>query len=77
MWLLMWLYTGFHGIDLDTGAVQDLFLPNPSRGIIKPHAIITLPRSEGMELLLCFDSECCVCLSRGIMLKWFAEQLSY
>lgn len=41
---------------METGAVQDLFLPNPSRGAIKPHAIIGLPRSSGMELLLCYDS---------------------
>ncbi len=61
------MYTGFHGIDLDTGAVQDLFLPNPSRGSIKPHSIITLPRSDGGELLLCFDSECTYSVYRSMV----------
>jgi len=42
---------------METGAVQDLFMPNPSRGNIKPHAIIALPRSSYSELLLCFDSK--------------------
>ena len=38
--------------------VQDLFLPpQGSRGPIHPHAIITIPRSGGTELLLCYDSE--------------------
>jgi len=48
---------GFHGIDMETGAVQDLYVPNPMLGAIHPHAIISLPRSSGSELLLCYDSE--------------------
>ena len=49
---------GFHGIDMETGAVQDLFVP-PShvRSGITPHAIIALPRPGHVELLLCYDSE--------------------
>ena len=57
----MYLITpsGFHAIDMETGAVQDLFLPpRGTRGPINPHAIITIPRSGGTELLLCYDSEC-------------------
>lgn len=48
---------GFHAIDLETGTVQDLYIPTSPRGIIHPHAIITLPRSSGTELLLCYDNE--------------------
>ena len=51
------LPAGFHAIDMETGAVQDLYLPSPSRGAIHPHAIISLPRSGGSELLLCYNSE--------------------
>ena len=51
------MHTGFHAIDMETGAVQDLYLPSPARGNIHPHAIIALPRSGGSELLLCYDSE--------------------
>lgn len=60
---------GFHSIDMETGQVQDLFLPNPSRGSIKPHAIINLPRSRGAELLLCFDNEGVYVNANGGQLK--------
>jgi hypothetical protein len=49
-------YPGFHAIDLETGSVQDLYVPSLSKTTIHPHAIITLPRSSGTELLLCYDS---------------------
>ena len=55
--MLIYLSAGFHAIDLDTGVVQDLYAPTSLRGTIHPHAIITLPQSSGVELLLCYDSK--------------------
>ena len=49
--------TGFHAIDMETGLVQDLYVPSHGRGGITPHAIIALPRPGLVELLLCYDSE--------------------
>lgn len=61
---------GFHGIDMETGMVQDLFLPpQGSRGPIHPHAIITIPRSGGTELLLCYDNEGVYVNSAGSQIK--------
>lgn len=49
---------GFHAIDLDTGTVQDLYIPQAGpRTSIHPHAIITLPKGSTTEFLLCFDNE--------------------
>ncbi|GIX92153.1 hypothetical protein CEXT_224441 [Caerostris extrusa] len=48
---------GFHAVDLDSGAVYDVYLPAHSQGNITPHAIVTLPNSKGMQLLLCYDNE--------------------
>lgn len=50
-------HAGFHSIDMETGAVQDLYVPSHIRSSITPHAIIALPRLGVMELLLCYDSE--------------------
>ncbi|CDS36912.2 unnamed protein product [Echinococcus multilocularis] len=49
---------GFHAIDLDTNTVFDLYLcPKPNRGIITPHCIVVLPNTDGLQLLLCYDTE--------------------
>ena len=53
--MMVWS-AGFHIIDLDTGVVQDLYPSSPSAPI-KPHAIITIPRTNNTELLLCYDSK--------------------
>jgi len=48
---------GFHAIDMETGVVLDLYVPSSARSGITPHAIIALPRTGTMELLLCYDNE--------------------
>ncbi|XP_014742503.1 PREDICTED: nik-related protein kinase isoform X1 [Sturnus vulgaris] len=48
---------GFHAIDVDSGSVYDLYLPTHIQGTIRPHAIIILPNTSGMELLLTYEDE--------------------
>ncbi|KAK2528940.1 Nrk [Columba guinea] len=48
---------GFHAIDVDSGSVYDLYLPTHIQGTIHPHAIIILPNTSGMELLLTYEDE--------------------
>ncbi|XP_051716307.1 misshapen-like kinase 1 isoform X2 [Ctenopharyngodon idella] len=50
-------HSGFHAIDVDSGTPFDLYLPSHISGLIRPHAIIILPSSSGMELLLCYEDE--------------------
>ncbi|XP_048035600.1 misshapen-like kinase 1 isoform X1 [Megalobrama amblycephala] len=50
-------HSGFHAIDVDSGTPFDLYLPSHIPGLIRPHAIIILPSSSGMELLLCYEDE--------------------
>ncbi|XP_054708882.1 misshapen-like kinase 1 isoform X1 [Uloborus diversus] len=66
---------GFHAVDLDSGAVYDVYLPTHSQGSITPHAIVTLPNSKGMQLLLCYDNEGIYVntfgkVSKNIVLQW-------
>lgn len=48
---------GFHAIDVDSGTVYDLYLPTHIQGNIRPQAIIILPDSGGMEVLVCYEDE--------------------
>ncbi|XP_041076106.1 mitogen-activated protein kinase kinase kinase kinase 4-like isoform X2 [Polyodon spathula] len=48
---------GFHAIDVDSGTVYDLYLPTHIQGTIRPQAIIILPGSGGMEVLVCYEDE--------------------
>lgn len=48
---------GFHAVDLDSASVNDLFIPSQLQEKFQPHAIIPLPSSSGLELLLCFNNE--------------------
>ncbi|XP_045472387.1 TRAF2 and NCK-interacting protein kinase isoform X9 [Harmonia axyridis] len=48
---------GFHAVDLDSASVYDIYLPKLTQGSITPHCIVTLPNSNGMQLLLCYDNE--------------------
>ncbi|XP_072837500.2 nik-related protein kinase isoform X1 [Pogona vitticeps] len=48
---------GFHAIDVDSGSVYDLYRPTHIQGNIHPHAIIILPNTSGMELLLTYEDE--------------------
>lgn len=63
---------GFHAIDLDTSNQIDIYLPSQVclfsfyflvfifyfklNNSVEPHAIIVLPNTNGMQLLLCYNS---------------------
>ncbi|XP_072119353.1 mitogen-activated protein kinase kinase kinase kinase 4 isoform X4 [Mobula birostris] len=49
--------TGFHAVDVDSGTVYDIYLPTHIQSSIQPHAIIILPNTDGMELLVCYEDE--------------------
>uniref|UniRef100_A0AAR2LRJ9 non-specific serine/threonine protein kinase n=1 Tax=Pygocentrus nattereri TaxID=42514 RepID=A0AAR2LRJ9_PYGNA len=53
--------SGFHAVDVDSGAVYDIYLPthmvNPIQTSIQSHAIIILPNTDGIELLVCYEDE--------------------
>ncbi|KAM6179913.1 mitogen-activated protein kinase kinase kinase kinase 4 isoform 4-T4 [Erethizon dorsatum] len=49
--------SGFHAVDVDSGSVYDIYLPTHIQCSIKPHAIIILPNTDGMELLVCYEDE--------------------
>ncbi|XP_061092477.1 mitogen-activated protein kinase kinase kinase kinase 4 isoform X5 [Conger conger] len=49
--------SGFHAIDVDSGTPYDLYLPTHIQGVIRPHAIIILPNTSGMEVLVCYEDE--------------------
>ena len=38
-------------------SVYDIHIPKHPQGPIIPHTIVTLPNSNGMQLLLCYDNE--------------------
>uniref|UniRef100_A0A8C1G5N7 non-specific serine/threonine protein kinase n=1 Tax=Cyprinus carpio TaxID=7962 RepID=A0A8C1G5N7_CYPCA len=58
---------GFHVIDVDSGNPYDIYIPShahlrpplPSQiqGSVTPHAIVVLPKTDGMEMLLCYEDE--------------------
>ncbi|XP_029473076.1 TRAF2 and NCK-interacting protein kinase isoform X11 [Rhinatrema bivittatum] len=49
--------TGFHVIDVDSGNSYDIYIPSHIQGTIVPHAIVILPKTEGMEMLVCYEDE--------------------
>uniref|UniRef100_A0A4W3ITC0 non-specific serine/threonine protein kinase n=1 Tax=Callorhinchus milii TaxID=7868 RepID=A0A4W3ITC0_CALMI len=49
--------SGFHAIDVDSGTVYDIYLPTHIHSNVHPHAIIILPNTNGMELLICYEDE--------------------
>uniref|UniRef100_A0A674NGI8 non-specific serine/threonine protein kinase n=1 Tax=Takifugu rubripes TaxID=31033 RepID=A0A674NGI8_TAKRU len=49
--------SGFHAVDVDSGAVYDIYLPTHIQTSIQPHAIIILPNTDGIELLVCYEDE--------------------
>ncbi|XP_058835165.1 serine/threonine-protein kinase mig-15 isoform X6 [Topomyia yanbarensis] len=66
---------GFHAVDLDSATVYDIYLPKHTQGPISPHCIVTLPNSNGMQLLLCYDNEGVYVntmgrVSKNIVLQW-------
>uniref|UniRef100_A0A803TL14 non-specific serine/threonine protein kinase n=1 Tax=Anolis carolinensis TaxID=28377 RepID=A0A803TL14_ANOCA len=48
---------GFHAIDVDSGNNYDIYIPVHIQSQITPHAIIFLPNTDGMEVLLCYEDE--------------------
>uniref|UniRef100_A0A8C3APH6 non-specific serine/threonine protein kinase n=1 Tax=Cyclopterus lumpus TaxID=8103 RepID=A0A8C3APH6_CYCLU len=57
---------GFHAVDVDSGAVYDIYLPSHVTDVgvslqiqthIQSHAIIILPNTDGIELLVCYEDE--------------------
>ena len=66
---------GFHAVDLDSASVYDVYLPKHAQGPITPHTIVTLPNSNGMQLLLCYDNEGVYVntygkVAKNIVLQW-------
>ncbi|XP_077515211.1 serine/threonine-protein kinase msn isoform X2 [Amblyomma americanum] len=73
---------GFHAVDLDSGAVYDVYIPSHfqeraagNQSQITPHTIVTLPNSKGVQLLLCYDNEGVYVsiygrVSKNIVLQW-------
>ncbi|XP_076119057.1 mitogen-activated protein kinase kinase kinase kinase 4-like isoform X2 [Alosa pseudoharengus] len=49
--------SGFHAVDVDSGAVYDIYLPTHIQMSIQSHAIIILPNTDGIELLVCYEDE--------------------
>uniref|UniRef100_A0A8C3UUT8 non-specific serine/threonine protein kinase n=1 Tax=Catharus ustulatus TaxID=91951 RepID=A0A8C3UUT8_CATUS len=50
-------HTGFHVIDVDSGNSYDIYIPSHIQGNITPHAIVILPKTDGMEMLVCYEDE--------------------
>ncbi|XP_061598980.1 TRAF2 and NCK-interacting protein kinase-like isoform X6 [Cololabis saira] len=54
---------GFHVIDVDSGNPYDIYIPSHCASQMKiqsqvtPHAIVVLPKTDGMEMLLCYEDE--------------------
>ncbi|XP_018562125.1 mitogen-activated protein kinase kinase kinase kinase 4 isoform X2 [Anoplophora glabripennis] len=66
---------GFHAVDLDSASVYDIYLPKHTQNGISPHCIVTLPNSNGMQLLLCYDNEGVYVntygrISKNMLLQW-------
>ncbi|XP_030751084.1 serine/threonine-protein kinase mig-15 isoform X3 [Sitophilus oryzae] len=66
---------GFHAVDLDSASVYDIYLPKHPQNGIAPHCIVTLPNSNGMQLLLCYDNEGVYVntygrVSKNMLLQW-------
>ncbi|XP_063918352.1 serine/threonine-protein kinase mig-15 isoform X5 [Zophobas morio] len=66
---------GFHAVDLDSASVYDIYLPKHTQSAISPHCIVTLPNSNGMQLLLCYDNEGVYVntygrVSKNMLLQW-------
>ncbi|XP_061157119.1 TRAF2 and NCK interacting kinase a isoform X5 [Syngnathus typhle] len=54
---------GFHVIDVDSGNPYDIYIPSHCaketkiQSQVSPHAIVVLPKTDGMEMLLCYEDE--------------------
>ncbi|NP_955997.1 TRAF2 and NCK interacting kinase a [Danio rerio] len=48
---------GFHVIDVDSGSPYDIYIPSHIQSTVTPHAIVVLPKTDGMEMLLRYEDE--------------------
>uniref|UniRef100_A0A087XSY3 non-specific serine/threonine protein kinase n=1 Tax=Poecilia formosa TaxID=48698 RepID=A0A087XSY3_POEFO len=48
---------GFHVIDVDSGNPHPVSAASQIQGQVTPHAIVVLPKTDGMEMLLCYEDE--------------------
>ncbi|KAG7510953.1 TRAF2 and NCK-interacting kinase-like isoform X8 [Solea senegalensis] len=48
---------GFHVVDVDSGNPYDIYIPSHIQSQVTPHAIVVLPKTDGMEMLLCYEDE--------------------
>ncbi|CAH8834902.1 unnamed protein product [Trichobilharzia szidati] len=67
--------SGFHAIDLDSNTVFDLYIPSLINSQITPHCIVVLPNTDGMQLLLCYDTEGVYVdtngkLTKNVVIQW-------
>ncbi|CAL4072188.1 unnamed protein product, partial [Meganyctiphanes norvegica] len=67
--------SGFHAVDVDSGQVYDIYIPKHIQGAITPHTIVTLPNSNGLQLLICYDNEGVYVntygkVTKNMMLQW-------
>ncbi|XP_041034811.1 misshapen-like kinase 1 isoform X2 [Carcharodon carcharias] len=49
--------SGFHAVDVDSGNTYDIYIPVHIQTHVVPHAIVILPNTAGMEMLLCYEDE--------------------
>ncbi|KAI4806431.1 hypothetical protein KUCAC02_017257, partial [Chaenocephalus aceratus] len=78
---------GFHVIDVDSGSPYDIYIPSHIQGQVTPHAIVVLPKTDGMEMLLCYEDEGVYVntygrITKDVVLQWgemptSVEKISY
>ncbi|CAF2732056.1 unnamed protein product [Rotaria sp. Silwood2] len=56
----------FHAVDLDTSNQIDIYLLSQLNDSIEPHAIIVLSKTNGIQLLLCYNTY----ISNGKVMGW-------
>ncbi|XP_066518500.1 TRAF2 and NCK interacting kinase a [Hoplias malabaricus] len=66
---------GFHVIEVDSGNPSDLYIPPHMNCSVTPHAIVVLPRTEGVEMLLCYGDEGVYVntygqITKDVLLQW-------
>ncbi|KAK1786248.1 hypothetical protein P4O66_017949, partial [Electrophorus voltai] len=66
---------GFHAIDVDSANPHDIYIPSHIQSRVSPHAIVVLPKTEGMEILLCYENEGVYVNTQGritkdVVLQW-------
>uniref|UniRef100_A0A671SU02 non-specific serine/threonine protein kinase n=1 Tax=Sinocyclocheilus anshuiensis TaxID=1608454 RepID=A0A671SU02_9TELE len=68
---------GFHVIDVDSGNPYDIYIPSHIQGSVTAHAIVVLPKTDGMEMLLCYEDEGVYVNTYGRITKDRAQRLKF